>query len=80
MNRGIISDSLGTVYTVHQESIHSASLIPYYVMLQPYSKMDYICFLPQNSTYNTPVNTKKQMQSILEKGWNMIKCKTIEVL
>ena len=27
-------------YTVHPESIHSASLFPHFVMLQPYSKMD----------------------------------------
>ncbi len=27
-------------YTVHLESIHSASLFPYFVMLQSYSKMD----------------------------------------
>jgi len=28
------------VYTVHMESIHSASLFPHFVVLQPYSKMD----------------------------------------
>ncbi len=26
--------------TVHQESIHSASIFPHFVMLQPYSKID----------------------------------------
>ena len=40
--------------TVHPESIHSASLFLHLVMLQPYSKMDYLYFLPQNSTHNTP--------------------------
>ena len=31
-------------YTVHTESIHSASLFPHCVMLEPYSKMDSIHF------------------------------------
>lgn len=59
MNRGILSDSLGMVYTVHPESIHSVSLVPYYVMLQPYSKMNYVCFLPQNSTIQYPYKHKE---------------------
>ncbi len=28
------------LYTVHPESIHSASLFPHFVMLYPYSKMN----------------------------------------
>ena len=38
--------------TVHPESIHSASLFPHFVMVQPYSKMDSIHFFPQNATHN----------------------------
>lgn len=40
--------------TVHPESIHSISLVPHCVMLQPCSKVDWIHFSPQNSLRSTP--------------------------
>ena len=39
---------------MHLESIHSTSLFPQYPMLRPYSQIDSIYLLPQNSTRNTP--------------------------
>lgn len=51
--------------SVH-ESIHSASLTPHFVVLQPYSKMDLVHFSPQNSTHNrNPMMTKWK-----KLGWN----------
>ncbi len=38
----------------YSASIHCASLIPHFVTLQPYSKMDQNNYFPQNSTNNTP--------------------------
>ena len=41
--------------TVHPESIHSASLFPHFVMVQPYSKMDSIHCFPKISTHTENV-------------------------
>jgi len=39
---------------MHPETIHSSSLFPHFVMLQPYSKMDSIHYSPQNSKNSIP--------------------------
>ena len=43
---------------VHSESIHTPSLFPHFVTLQPYSKMDEIKTIPHQYTHTIPHNDK----------------------
>jgi len=55
--------------TVHMGSIHSASLLPHFVMLQAYSKMYSINYFLQNSS------SRKRERSLFEIFANLLKIK-----
>ena len=46
------------IHTVHSENIQTPSLFLHFGLLQLYSKMDYILFFPDLSTY--PIMTKRK--------------------
>ena len=51
---GCIFLSVHSIYTVHPESIHSASLFPHFVLLALFQNGLKFSFSPQNSTHITP--------------------------